>query len=493
MNIRLTLSIQGGLLIFLGIMLLTPVPISLLYRQDASYHDGAMLSFLISSATTLGTGLALRHFIRSKGDITHREGFGIVTFGWIGFAIFGSLPYILSSTIPNPVDALFESMSGFTTTGSTVITNLDVVPKSILFWRSMTQWLGGMGIIVLSLAILPFLGIGGMQLFTAEVPGPTTDRLSPRIQETAKVLWVIYFFITFSEMTLLLLGGMSFFDAICHSFTTMATGGFSTSNQSIGDPRFGSFIHVVVTVFMFMAGINFSLYFQFLRGNFGCFWKSEEFRFYLGLVVCATLAVFVMNRNLGGSIFVRLRDSSFQTVSLLTTTGYATADYERWPAISQYILITLMFMGGCAGSTGGSMKIVRWRLIIKHAYLQIYYLIHPREIRMLKLDHRPVSNEVIQSILGFFALYLGMFLVGSILMSLILSHTHDGSVVLVTAGASVAACLGNIGPGLGEVGPTDNFATIPSLGKIILSVCMMVGRLELFTVLVLFMPSFWRK
>jgi trk system potassium uptake protein TrkH len=332
-----------------------------------------------------------------------------------------------------------------------------------------------------------------MQLFTAEVPGPTTDRLSPRIQETAKVLWVIYFFITFSETTLLLLGGMSFFDAICHSFTTMATGGFSTSNQSIGDPRFGSFIQVVITCFMFMAGVNFSLYFQFLRGNFGSAWKSEEFRFYVGLIVCATAAVFFMNWNLDGSPLIRLRDSAFQVVSLLTTTGYATADYELWPTVSQYILITLMFMGGCAGSTGGSMKIVRWRLIIKHAYMQIYYLIHPREVRILKLDLRPVSNVVIQSILGFFALYLGIFLVGSIIMSFIIPAAEDGTSDIVTAGASVIACLGNIGPGLGNVGPTDNFAAIPAIGKIILSICMLVGRLELFTVLVLFMPSFWRK
>jgi trk system potassium uptake protein TrkH len=474
-------------------MLLTPIPISLLYHHEGSLQDGALFSFLISSVITLTTGLALHSFVRGEGDVTHREGFGIVTFGWIGFAIFGSLPYIFSATIPNPVDAFFESMSGFTTTGSTVITNLDIVPRSILFWRSMTQWLGGMGIIVLSLAILPFLGIGGMQLFTAEVPGPTTDRLSPRIQETAKVLWVIYFFITFSETTLLLLGGMSFFDAICHSFTTMATGGFSTSNQSIGDPRFGSFIHVVITCFMFMAGVNFSLYFKFLRGNLGSAWKSEEFRFYVGLIVCATAAVFFMNWNLDGSPLIRLRDSAFQVVSLLTTTGYATADYELWPAVSQYILITLMFMGGCAGSTGGSMKIVRWRLIIKHAYMQIYYLIHPREVRILKLDLRPVSNVVIQSILGFFALYLGIFLVGSILMSLIIPAAEDGTSDIVTAGASVIACLGNIGPGLGNVGPTDNFAAIPAIGKIILSICMLVGRLELFTVLVLFMPSFWRK
>lgn len=480
MNLRLTLKVQGGLLLFLGGMLLTPIPFSLYFR------DGALLSFLAASAAALLAGWMLFRWLDAGGDITYREGFAIVTLGWVFFAVFGALPYLFSGTIFNPIDALFESMSGFTTTGSTVITNLGDVAESVLFWRSMTQWLGGMGIIVLSLAILPFLGVGGMQLFEAEVPGPTADRLSPRIQDTAKVLWGVYFLITFAELCLLWAGpDMNFFEAICHCFTTMATGGFSTEDASIAAFS-SSYTHVVITFFMFLAGVNFSLHYRALGGNFRGYWRSEEFRFFGSLLLGATLLTFVLNLGLSGSLLTKLRDAAFQTVSLATTTGYATADYEVWPVMAQYVLITLMFIGGCAGSTGGGMKVVRHLLVLKHAFLQVSRLIHPREVRLLKLDHQPVSPEVIQGVLGFAALYLGLFLFASLLMA-------GFGVDLVTAGASVIACLSNIGPGLGEVGPTDNFAHIPAAGKISLTACMLVGRLEVFTVLVLFFPSFWRK
>jgi trk system potassium uptake protein TrkH len=485
MNIRLTLRIQGGLLIFLGLALLVPLLVSLLHPLPGSMHDGSLPAFAWSALIAIVAGAALFRAFPCNDEISYREGFGIVTIGWMAFAVFGALPYVFSGTIPNFINAFFESMSGFTTTGATVITDLAPVSKSILLWRSMTQWLGGMGIIVLSLAILPFLGVSGMQLFEAEVPGPTADRLSPRIQDTAKVLWGVYFLLTLVEVVLLRLGGMTLFEAVCHAFTTMATGGFSTENASVG--AFNSnYIHIVIIVFMFLAGVNFSLHYYLLRGSFQRYWRSEEFRCYVGIVVGAALLITLLNRGLYASTGVNLRDALFQTVSLMTTTGYATADYELWSAMAQYTLVVLMFVGGCAGSTGGSMKVVRILLVGKQAILQLSRLIHPREVRLLKLDRKPVSREVMESVSGFVVLYFACFMVASMLMAMC-------GLDLVSAGASVIACLGNVGPGLGSVGPTDNFAHLPAFGKLTLSLCMLVGRLEIFTVFVLFFPSFWRK
>jgi len=479
MNLRATLSVLGGLLVFLGLMLLLPIGFSLYYR------DGAVPAFLLSSLVSMGVGAILYFLFRSKNAISYREGFGIVTLGWLGFALVGSLPFLFSGVTPSLVDAFFESMSGFTTTGATVFTDFDEIPESIFFWRATTHWLGGMGIIVLSLAILPFLGVGGMQLFEAEVPGPTADRLSPRIQTTAKVLWGVYFLFTFAETVLLMLGGLNFYEAICHSFATMATGGFSTEAASVGHYT-NRFVHWVITFFMLLAGINFSLHFQALRGRIRNYWKSEEFLFFLTVLGASFLVIFFLNRPDYGNVHANACDTAFQVVAISTTTGFGTADYEQWHVLSQYVLVVLMFLGGCAGSTGGGMKIVRVLLLVKHAWIQIFRLIHPRGVRLLKIDHKPVPDEVMQSILGFFALYIGLFVVASVLMTAF-------GLDLVTAGASVVACLSNIGPGLGDVGPTDNYAHIPIAGKIILSLCMLLGRLELFTVLVLFFPSFWRK
>jgi trk system potassium uptake protein TrkH len=344
-----------------------------------------------------------------------------------------------------------------------------------------------MGIIVLSLAILPMLGVGGMQLFKAEVPGPTADRLKPRIQDTAKMLWGVYFLLTLIEMILLMLGGMGFFDAICHSFATLATGGFSTRNASVG--AFDSaYIDGVITLFMLLAGINFALHFQVLRGRARDFFQSEELRVYLGFVLVATLIVMIFNGLTGiyTSIGANLRFSLFQVSSIMTTTGFGTSDYELWHVLAQYILVLLMFVGGCAGSTSGGMKVARILLLFKSAQVQLFCLIHPRAVRLVKLGHRPVEREVLQGILGFFALFIGVFVGGSLLVA-------ASGMDLVSAGAAVVACLANIGPGLGTVGPTDTFAQVPGFGKAVLIFCMLMGRLELFTVLVLFVPSFWRK
>ena len=476
----LTLRILGAMLLFLAAALLVPIPFSLYF------HDGAAWAFLLAASITLIAGLALFASCKSRKDLSVREGFAIVTFGWTFYALFGALPFLFSGAIPSPLDAIFETMSGFTTTGSTILTDIEILPESVLLWRALTHWLGGMGIIVLSLAILPMLGVGGMQLFKAEVPGPTADRLKPRIQDTAKLLWGVYVLLTAAETVLLMFGGMSFYEALCHSFATLATGGFSTRNASVG--AFNSpYIEWVIILFMLLAGVNFSLHYHALRGRVRGYFRNEEFRTYLAVTAGATILIVLLNQGrVYDSFLDNLRYSAFQASSILTTTGFGTADFEIWPVLAQYLLVLLMFIGGCAGSTGGGMKVARILLLFKHAQVQLYRLIHPRAVRLVKLGDLPVDREVMQAILGFFALFMGVFVVASCLVA-------ASGMDLVSSGAAVIATLSNIGPGLGSVGPADNFAQVPAFGKTVLIACMLMGRLELFTVLVLFFPSFWRK
>ncbi len=481
MNLLLTLRILGSLLLCLGGTLVVPLPISLYYA------DGVWSAFFISALICCIVGGLVMAACQSKKELSVREGFAVVTFGWAVFAVFGALPFLFSGAIASPVDAIFETMSGFTTTGSTILTEIETLPQSLLFWRALTHWLGGMGIIVLSLAILPMLGVGGMQLFKAEVPGPTADRLKPRIQDTAKMLWGVYVLLTGLETVLLMVGGMSFFDAVCHAFATLATGGFSTRNASVGAYDSG-YIDGVITLFMILAGINFALHFHLLRGRFRDFFRSEELRVYLAVIVVATAIIMTFNwtEDLYAGFVENLRFTLFQVASIMTTTGFGTADFELWPVVAQYLLVLLMFIGGCAGSTGGGIKVARILLLFKHAQVQLFRLIHPRAIRLVKLGNMPVDKEVMQSILGFFALFIAVFVVGSLLVA-------ATGMDVVSSAAAVIACLANIGPGLGSVGPVDNFAHVPDFGKGVLIVCMLMGRLELFTVLVLFFPSFWKK
>ena len=480
MNITLTLRILGALLLFLAIALLFPVPFSWFYG------DGAAGAFILSAIISAGCGGLLYSQFRSETDLSVREGFAVVTFGWTFFALFGALPFVFSGAIPSYLNAFFETMSGFTTTGSTILTDIEAMPPSLLLWRSLTQWLGGMGIIVLSLAILPMLGVGGMQLFKAEVPGPTADRLKPRIQDTAKLLWGVYVLLTTLETILLIFDDMTLHKTLCHSFATLATGGFSSRNASVGAYN-SAYIDWVVTILMFLAGVNFSLHYQALRGRLRNVHRNEEFRVYLGITLVAIVILVGFNfSTIYDSFADNLRYSAFQAVSIMTTTGFATADYEGWPIIGQYLLVSLMFIGGCAGSTGGGMKVARILLLFKHAHVQLFRLIHPRAIRLVKLGNIPVDREVMQAILGFFALFMGIFVFASFLMA-------ASGMDLVSAGGSVIATLSNIGPGLGSVGPADNYAHVSSFGKSVLMFCMLLGRLELFTVLVLIFPTFWRK
>lgn len=480
MRFASVINIQGMLLMFLSVAMLLPIPFSLYYKESD------WVAFLISAAVTLVVGATLFLTTRYGRDLRTKEGFAVVTFGWIFLSIFGSLPFLLSGAIPSVTDAFFETMSGFTTTGATILPDVERLSHGILFWRSLTQWIGGMGIIVLSLAILPFLGVGGMQLFKAEAPGPTADRLTPRIAETAKILWGVYVAISALEAVLLMFGGMGFFDALCHTFGTMATGGYSTHNASIG--AFGSaYIHYVIIFFMLMAGTNFSLHYRFLKGDWRAYLRNKEFLFYLSIIGIVTVIIGVdtflnQYRNLPDTMQFTL----FQVVSILTTTGYGTTDYEQWSFSSQFVLFVLMFFGGCAGSTGGGMKIIRVMVLVKFMYSEIARLLHPHAVVPVRIGDKVIPRDVVTNVLGFFVLFMVVFVIGVIIMS---SMGMD----IATSLGVVIATLGNIGPGLGDVGPTDNYSTIPAIGKWILASFMLMGRLELFTVIILLSPFYWQK
>lgn len=481
----MSFSTLFNLLGFLNLILAGSMGLPLLVNWI--YGEPHARSFILSIAITAFSGLLLMLFFkRSPRDLTHREGFAIVAFGWIIVSFFGALPYLLTGTLNSLVDAVFETVSGFTTTGSTVITNIEATSYAILFWRSLTQWLGGMGILLLSLAILPFLGVGGMQLYKAEVPGPTADKLRPRISQTARILWEVYILFSAAEVLTLLLGGMNLFDALCHTFSTMATGGFSPKNESIEFYR-SPFLEYSITFFMFLAGANFALHYRFLKGNVKVFWRDTEFCFYTSVVLLATLFI---SLNLWLSIqkefFQAFRLAIFQVVSILTTTGFATADFEQWPPFSQYLLLTLMFIGGCAGSTGGAIKCVRIYILLKQGFQELRKLIHPRAVLPVKLGGKVVSPDTLSGIWGLFFLYLFIFSMASLALCMLGSD-------FLTSVSAVAATLGNVGPGLGTVGPTENFAHLSVAAKWILSTCMLFGRLEIYTLLVLLIPEFWKK
>jgi trk system potassium uptake protein TrkH len=476
------INVTGLLILFTGLTMAVPVGATIIYRDDAG-----LVPLAASAAITLLSGSILHLIFRgTKADVlTQREGMAIVAACWAAAGLFGALPFYLGLDV-SFVDAAFESVSGFTTTGSSILVDIESVPRGLLVWRSFIQWLGGMGIIVLSIAILPFLKVGGMQLYKAEVPTPVPDRLRPRIRDTAKVLWKVYAFFTLLQVALLAVGGMNLFDAVCHAFTTMPTGGFSTWNTSVR--HFDSaYFDVVFIAFMLMAGINFTLHYQFLKGQPLAFWRDSECRFFLGIVLAFTL---VVTWDLYGSVYHRidhaLRYAAFQVVSIVTTTGYATANYELWPGTSQIILLMCMFLGASAGSTGGAIKCLRVIVAFKYCYRELFMLVHPHAVSRLKLGGKVVSEDVARSVLGFIALYFGLFAISTILVS-------ATGVDFTTAIGAVATTLGNTGPGFGTVGPSENFAHIPYVGKWILIWCMLVGRLEIFTVVILFVPEFYRK
>lgn len=473
--------ILGVLAALIGVFMLLSIPFSLYFGEE-SWKDlltSAAVSILIGGGAA---GLTLK----TKQEVRKREGYLIVALGWVVLSLFGSLPYYLGGSIPIYTDAFFETMSGFTTTGATILNDIEAMPKGLLFWRSCTQWIGGMGMIVLAVAILPILGVGGIQLFVAEVPGISHDKLQPRIRETAKRLWYIYTGLTLLLCGLLMSGGMSFFEGINHAFTTLATGGFSLYNDSIH--HFDSvYIQYLITLFMFLGGTNFIMLFYLLNGKPRRLTDHEEFRFYVGLVLLTTILVAtILIYQSDYPIERAFRESLFQVTAIVTTTGYYTVDFTNWGPILSWLFVLLMFTGAMAGSTSGGMKLVRHIIVAKNSLLELKRLLHPSAIIPVRFNKKPVRSEITYNILAFVIIYVTIFGAGSFIMTLM-------GLDVASAIGSVASALGNIGPGIGEVGPKGNYAGLPTEGKWFLAFLMMMGRLELFTVLILFTGYFWRK
>jgi len=473
-------KIMGALLMLFALLMLPGVGFAYYFKS------GDEISLISSVSVSFIIGLLL-FFSFSKQDqnIRKREGYMIVSVSWILMSIVGMLPYLFSGTITNFSDAIFETVSGLTTTGATILTDIESTPKGILFWRSMTQWIGGLGIIVLTVAIFPLLGIGGIELFVAESPGPTSDKLHPRIRETAKRLWFVYVGLTVSVGILYYIGGMTFYDAFNHALTTMATGGFSTKNASMAFFE-SPFIQYTAILFMFLAGTNFTVIYFGITGKFDKVWRSDEFKAYaISIVVITFLLAAPIYYYSGTGIEKAFRDTIFQVVSLITTTGYVTADYTSYHPGLTLVFFMFLFLGASAGSTSGGIKFVRHLTFVKNSWLEFKRIVHPRAIVPLKINGDRVTGKIITHIMNFLLIYLMIFVLGSIVIALM------GYDILTSFGA-VATCLGNVGPAMGKVGPMDNFAFFSGPAKLFLSFLMLLGRLELFTILVLFTPYFWR-
>ena len=549
LDLKAIAGVMGALLFALGAALLTPMLIGLVYGEASWWGFGA------TALASLAVGAGLWTAYRPREEIRVREGFAVVALAWWVLSLVGAVPWVLTGVLDSYSDAFFEVMSGFTTTGATILGGagrpaIEDVPNAFLFWRSLTHWLGGMGVVVLAIAVLPMLGVGGMQLFKAEVPGPSADKLTPRVTETAKRLWAIYVGLTVAQV-LLLLPAMSLFDAVNHAFATLATGGFSTENGSVG--QYGSaYVDWVITLFMLAAGMNFALHYQLLHRNVKPVWESEELHVYLAIVGVATLLLTVSlwapaevllpspvtldrevivaegpnpeasaegtevdeavtsdlpragGEGVGGGAEVErtevrgrqvvrydrfsdaLRYGAFQAAAIVTTTGFATADYEVWPPLAVVVILSLFFVGGMAGSTGGGVKVVRVLLILKNSFREMRQLVHPQAILPIRLDHRVVPDGVMRNVLSFIVLYVGLIGLGTLVMGAL-------GLDWQSAFSATFSCVGNVGPAFGSMGPTEAYSHVPTLGKWVLSLLMMAGRLEIFTVLLLFTPGFWNR
>ncbi|VAX37492.1 Trk potassium uptake system protein TrkH [hydrothermal vent metagenome] len=484
MHKRFVSNIIARVVLFVALVMLIPLAWGI-FDDVHSREVGAFLITIISGIII--SGIFLFVFQIKKEDykkINAKDGLAIVGLSWIVLSFFGAFPLYLSGVVETYTDALFEIASGFTTTGSTIFTDIESLPRGILFWRSLTHWLGGMGIIVLYIALLPALGTQSSQLYKAEAPGLMVERVEPRIKETAKNLWAIYFLLSFLEVIFLMLCKMPLFDALCHTFGTMATGGFSTKNASMG--AYGANVQWVVLIFMVLAGVNFILHYQFLRGHFKAPWKNEEFRFYIFIILILT-PIFTIVLKLNTFSLQPFRESLFQIVSILTTTGYTTVNFNLWPTALQVILVILMFLGGCGGSTGGGMKVIRFLLAIKVALCSIVQAVFPNAILPVKFNGKALEDKLIMAVLSYFIIFILLFLFGALLFSI--TESCD----VVTALTASLSALSNIGPGLGQVGAAENFAWISSPGKWLLIFLMLAGRLELYSILILFIPETWKK
>ncbi|WP_299521276.1 TrkH family potassium uptake protein [Winogradskyella sp.] len=494
LNYKIIFHFFGLLLLFNGGFMLLATLISLIYNDGVTFN-----LFLASLATLLMGVVAMYATKKHRKEMNKREGYIVVTFGWIVMSLTGTLPYLATEAIPSFTEAFFETMSGYTTTGASILNDIEILPKGVLFWRSMTHWIGGMGIIVLAIAILPLLGVGGMQLFAAEAPGPGGDKLHPRITDTAKRLWLIYFGYTIAETILLQIAGMSFFDAINHALSTLSTGGFSTKNASIAHWNDNPAVQYIIMFFMFLAGTNFVLSYYLFKGNVTKIVKDDEFklyfRFILAFTIVAALLIYfradvsqssVAHPMVLGEGESAVRHGLFQVLAIVTTTGFVTADYTMWTPFLTVFFFGLMFLGGSAGSTSGGVKVVRHLILIKNGFLEFKRSLHPNAILPVRYNTKSVSKDIVFNVLGFFILYMLSFIIGALVFSMF-------QIDFTSAIGLSASSLGNVGPALGEFGPVNNYAALPSLGKWWASFMMLLGRLELFTILILLTPFFWRN
>ncbi|WP_158975741.1 TrkH family potassium uptake protein [Cellulophaga sp. L1A9] len=493
LNYRIIFHLMGLLLLCNGgFMILAAI-------FSGIYNDGATLDITLAAIVTMIVGTLSMFLTRGhKKEVKRKEGYIIVTGGWLVMSLSGVLPYLFSGAIPDFTNAFFETISGYTTTGASILDDIEALPEGILFWRSLTHWIGGMGIIVLAIAILPLLGIGGMQLFAAEAPGPSSDKLHPRITDTAKRLWLIYFGYTVAETILLKLAGMSFFDAINHSLATLSTGGFSTKNLSTAYWNDQPMIQYIIILFMFLAGSNFVLSYYAFKGKVQKILFDEEFKFYTIFVVAFTLisalvvylganvAVSEYHPMIWGEAESAFRHSLFQVLSVITTTGFVTADFTNWTHFLTIFYFGLFFLGGCAGSTSGGIKVMRHLLIIKNGLLEFKRTLHTNAVIPVRYNNKTVREHIVYNIIAFFVLYMLMFIIGSLVLGAL-------GLDFESAIGGAASSLGNVGPGLGSLNPLSNFNGLPNLGKWWCGFLMLLGRLELFTVLILFTPYFWKK
>jgi trk system potassium uptake protein TrkH len=492
-NFRIILHIMGLLLLCNGSFMLFAGLVS------GICQDGATLDILLAAIVTMLVGVMAMFYTRGhRKEVKRKEGYVIVTFGWLIMSISGVLPYLFSGAIPNITNAFFETISGYTTTGASILNDIESLPEGILFWRSLTHWIGGMGIIVLAIAILPLLGIGGMQLFAAEAPGPGGDKLHPRITDTAKRLWLIYVGYTIAETLLLKLAGMSFFDAANHALSTLSTGGFSTKNASIAYWNDTPLIQYIVIVFMFLAGTNFVMSYFAFTGKVQRVLKDEEFRVYAIFIIAFTLVsglIVYLEANVAISEYHPMvlgegesafRHSLFQVLAIVTTTGFVTADFTNWTPFLTVFFFGLMFLGGCAGSTSGGIKVMRHLLIIKNGLLEFKRTLHTNAIIPVRFNKKTISEHIVYNIIAFFVLYMLLFIIGALVLGYL-------GLDFESAIGGAASSLGNVGPALGDLNPVVNFSALPDFGKWWCGFLMLLGRLELFTVLILFVPYFWKK
>lgn len=485
MNYFAVLRIFGSLLSFTGAMMVFPIIVALIYG------DGSEIAFLLSGVISMSVGLVLWWANRTQKELQTKDGFLIVTMGWILLSAVSALPFVIHGSIPSFTDAFFEMMSGYTTTGSTILTNIEGLPHGLLFWRSMTHFIGGMGIIFMMILIIPLLGIGNLQLYKAEASpgqGPDNSKLSPRFKESAKWLWIIYVTLTLLQTILLWLGGMPLFDALCHAFATVATAGFSVKNESMGHYQSAYFDWVVI-VFMFLGGMNFILHYRFIKGEWSLFFRNTELRWYVIITtgLCVLISFDLWKSHVYSSMGEALRYGSFHVISIITTTGFVTANYELWPQSAEGIIFLCLFIGACAGSTTSGIKIIQIVIIFKYLNTKMQRILEPLSITSIRINGYPVEYKSIGGVLSLFVVNILIVVFGSMVM------VHISNMDFFSSFMSVVSAIWNIGPAFGQVGPTENFAHITDVGKWFLSFSMLVGRLDIFTVLVMFYPSFWKK